>query len=157
MPKKITLTQGRHALVDDEDYDRLSQFKWAVNSMGYAQRTVTLVPSMIDGRRNRKSIKMHHEFLKPTETLVVDHINRNKLDNRRSNLRLVTQRDNIMNSSRAYKNEHRGVYIDNSKNRYRAFARIGGKWQHLGYFRDIKDAISARLAWELKNNYKGTI
>lgn len=79
--KEIPLTQGKVALVDDEDYPQLSDIAWYCHR-GYA---VTSIFS------RKTTVLMHRLILLPPEKLQVDHINHNKLDNRRANLRLATQ------------------------------------------------------------------
>lgn len=87
--KTISLTQNKIALVDDEDFEFLSQWKWHVMSRGYAARTTP----------DKGKILMHREIAKTPHGLDTDHVNRNKLDNRRVNLRICSHRDNLLNRS----------------------------------------------------------
>lgn len=80
--KKIKLTQGFEAIVDDSDFEWLSQWKWFYEK-GYAK-------TWIKGKR----ILMHRWILSPAKYFVTDHINFNKLDNREKNLRIVTRAEN---------------------------------------------------------------
>lgn len=90
--KKIKLTQGKFALVDDEDYEWLSNYKWHYNN-GYASRRL-----LVKENRGFGSVFMHQEILETKgNEKRADHINRNGLDNRRSNLRLATASQNAMN------------------------------------------------------------
>jgi len=78
--KEIQLTQGKIALVDDGDYEKLNQFKWytiKIRSLFYAAR-----------ERQNKTILMHRIIINAPERLYTDHINGNPLDNRKINLRL---------------------------------------------------------------------
>lgn len=86
MARKIQLTQGKSALVDDKDYEWLMQWKWCV-STGYAYRG-------FGTRKNSKGILMHREILKPKPHRFVDHINGNGFDNRRNNLRVCSRKQN---------------------------------------------------------------
>jgi hypothetical protein len=98
--KTITTKQGVKILVDDEDYLRLKAHKWSVNSRGYAVR-------FTEHLGVKKGIRMHREILELGEYdggMEVDHINRNKLDNRRCNLRLVTRSENQKNRNPFYRN-----------------------------------------------------
>lgn len=90
---EIPLTRGRAALVDAEDYDFLMQWKWCVIT-GYAVRTTTRA-----GGAKPKTILMHRVIVAPPEGFFVDHINCNRLDNRRANLRICTPEENTLNRS----------------------------------------------------------
>ncbi len=92
----IELTQGKHTIIDDEDLEIIRPFSWCYNN-GYA------VTNTKGGRKNRKRITMHglimgHLGVGRTSKKVVDHINRDKLDNRRNNLRVVPRIINLRNS-----------------------------------------------------------
>lgn len=90
---KIKLTQGKYALVDREDYERLNQYKWYFNGQYAVRHSPTL-----NGKRG--TIWMHREILKPSYGFVTDHINRDRLDNRRVNLRDCTPAQNRVNSKK---------------------------------------------------------
>src|SRR3990167_164487 len=102
--KKIKLTQNKYALVDDEDFKELNQSKWLCDSSGYAGRDV-------GGRKNKKRILMHRLLNNTPKGFHTDHINRDKLDNRKENLRTTTCSQNILNSKLSKKNTsgHKGV------------------------------------------------
>lgn len=112
--KEVNLTKGFKAIVDDEDYDSLNNFKWRIHSGGYAVRNT----SRKDGQR--KIIYMHREImkLKENEEFVVDHINHNKLDNRKINLRVCTQQQNNFNktSLKNSSSKYKGVVVSKSGN-----------------------------------------
>src|SRR2546423_13815911 len=87
--KIINLTKGKEALVDDELFDYLNQWKWYCDGR-YAKRE--------QGRKNRVRFYMHHMIIGcPINKMVTDHINGNKLDNRRDNLRICTESTNNRN------------------------------------------------------------
>lgn len=86
----IPLTQGKNAIVDEVDAPTLAQWVWAFHSRGYAYRS--------EGPRSaRRAVLMHRFLLKTPEGFDTDHINGNKLDNRRSNLRVATRSQNNVN------------------------------------------------------------
>ncbi len=94
--KLISLTKGRVAVVDDEDYERLSVFKWYFEERpgrktGYAGRGQRIGTKVVQYR-------MHREILDVPKGLQVDHRNGDGLDNRRQNLRLATHGQNVSNS-----------------------------------------------------------
>lgn len=85
--REIPLTKGKIALVDDADYEWLSQWKWFYHSQGYAVKNY-----------NNSCVLMHRKIMNPDKGFVIDHINGNKLDNRRENMRICTYSDNNKNS-----------------------------------------------------------
>ena len=106
--KEIKLTQGKVAIVDDEDYDRLNQYKWHTHRRGryfYATRKSPAVEGV------RKIIYMHHDILEnPSGKYVVDHKNGNCLDNTKGNLRIVSRRQNMQNSHVPKTSKYPGVH-----------------------------------------------
>src|ERR1039458_7612826 len=97
--KQLSLTQGKFALVDDEDFEYLNQFKWCYDGKGYAVRRK---PG--PGSRNYGFIWMHRVVNNTLEGMDTDHINRDKLDNRRSNLRTASRTLNNHNRLPAINN-----------------------------------------------------
>jgi len=141
--KRIPLTQGYYALVDADDYEQLSQYKWHVkvkSSGPYAYRT-----------RGRKQIPMHRQILNAPPGLYCDHINHNGLDNRRCNLRLCTPQQNSFNrrpllrkaSCRKRTSKYKGVHWDRQKRKWRAMIRHNGRLIHIGCFDNELDAVIA--------------
>ena len=131
--KKIKLTQGKYALVDDKDFKWLNQWKWYFdNTVGYAK-------GWMDG----KKMYMHRLILNTPKNLVTDHKNLNKLDNTRDNLRNVTRSQNCFNKSLLSKNisGHRGVYWDKQTNKWRVIIGINHKTINFGRFINKIDAI----------------
>jgi hypothetical protein len=95
--KKIALRgkhgEGKYAIVDDEDYDNLSKFNWHYSD-GYAARNTW----RSDGKF--KSFRMHRVIAHPPDNMLVDHINGNRLDNRKKNLRVCNYSENAQNQRR---------------------------------------------------------
>jgi hypothetical protein len=147
--KLISLTQGKFAVVDDEDYEWLNQWKWCVmetQGLFYAVRRVYTAPRP---HRKSKAILMHRLILRAVEAprcVKVDHINGDGLDNRRSNLRLATNGQNGCNRG-AQSNNHssglKGVYWFNQTGKWTAKITVNGRTHHLGYFDDIEEAARA--------------
>ena len=136
MSKEIPLTQGKVAIVDDADYEWLSQWKWTYlrpsypGSAGYAYRNVTVSP------KKTKCVLMHRLILDAPKGKLVDHINHNGLDNRRENLRLATECENHYNARPRTDgvSKYKGVYYDSRCNRWAAEIRSNNKKKFLGYF-----------------------
>lgn len=139
--KKIKLTQGKYALIDDEDFDRVSKFKWwtqrCINS-SYAVRVEFL-------NRKRRIVYMHRFILNHTSDLEIDHKNGNGLDNRKNNLRPVTHQQNSMNRAIGKNNSsgYKGVSFKIKTGKYYACIIINGKFVHLGVFLNALDASKA--------------
>ena len=141
--KKIKLTKGKFALVDNKDFDWLNQWTWCLNSNGYAVRDV-------GGRKNKKRILMHRLLNKTPKGLSTDHVNRNKLDNRKSNLRTVTQSQNILNAKLSKNNKSGYNGVTWYKNRWVARIKINYKSIYLGRYKSLKEAVLARSREEQK-------
>jgi hypothetical protein len=139
--KKIPLTKGQFALVDDEDFEWLNQWKWLYGGRRYAARNTHFRDE--DGKRHTKVIWMHREIIKTPASLKTDHINGNGLDNRKSNLRVVTQQQNTWNLTKPSHNTtgYKGVYW--RANRWEAAIHKNNKKYHLGRFTKLKEAIVA--------------
>lgn len=131
----IPLTGGGFAIVDEADYADLSRYKWS-NSNGYASRRARY-------RGSRKTVLMHRVVIGAEPGTVVDHINRNPLDNRRANLRIVSCSESNMNQRAASHRRHgirfKGVYKNRSGSTYSAKLR----GQHIGNFRTERAAAEA--------------
>ena len=130
--KTIKANNGIEFIVDDEDYDYLSQFNWsAVNCVSkvYAQ-----------GSSGEAYGKLMHRFiLKPTSYYEVDHINQCTTDNRRSNLRLCNHSENLANSpSRGGSSRFKGVHWVDGK--WRSQIGQGKKRIYLGRFSNEETA-----------------
>lgn len=142
MTKEIQLTQGKVAIVDDGDYEYLSQFKWFARkntNVWYAQRHSPYV----DGKR--KTIHMHREIMSASGEHKVDHLDGNGLNNVRSNLRLATQAQNQYNRPKQANNASgfKGVHLRASDNVWVAHITHDGIRKHLGRFSSSEEAARA--------------
>ncbi len=136
--KEIKLTQGKAAIVDDEDFEFLNQWKWSYNK-GYASRGITLQC----GKYGR--IMMHRVINKTPEGLDTDHANGNRLDNRKSNLRTATRGENCTNRPIQKNNTSgfKGVSWHKYQKRWVAYVIKNKKTIHIGYFSSKEDAALA--------------
>lgn len=145
MSKKIPLSQGKFAIVDDEDYEYLNQWKWSIVSDSINQYAIRRLSTSID--KKRRTIRMHRLVLDVIDKkLVVDHINGNTLDNRKSNLRVCTQLENNKNVNKIKSNNktgYKGVLWHKRDRIYEAFIGLNGKRIYLGRFHDIIEAVKA--------------
>lgn len=130
--KKIPLNKG-HALVDDGDFALVSSLKWYVNDSGYALSTST------------PRIRMHRLILGKKASKYTDHINGNKLDNRRVNLRACTNAQNMRNIPAKKQNTSgfKGVTWQEDCRRWKAQIKVNYKNIHVGIFKVKEDAARA--------------
>lgn len=144
--KTIQLTQGMIAIVDDEDYDRLSQHKWQAGRNGRSW-TARKLQGRREGEGNRQAIWMSRDIMKAPKGLQVDHIHHDDgvIDNRKENLRLATQQQNSQNRRQrvSSKTKLKGVRRSNRSVRWKAVIEIKGKKVPLGLFEDEIDAACA--------------
>jgi hypothetical protein len=138
--KEIPLTQGKVALVDDEDYSELSKYKWYAHkncNTWYAERR----SSKINGKQGL--IKMHVAVAGTPKGMETDHVNGNGLDNRRENLHAVTHRENLQNLHNPRTSKYPGVSWKKQHRKWRAQIQVNGKNHHLGYY-DKEEAAYRR-------------
>ncbi len=138
MSQIIPLTRGYAAVVDDSDYDLVRQSKWLFIGSGYAGRFVT-----IDGQK--KLLYLHRFLLNAQPEQRIDHINCDRLDNRRENLRLVTLFQNQQNRKcpLGTSSGKKGVSWNRTQGKWHVRISVNGTRMHLGYYDDLETA--ARL------------
>lgn len=152
--KEILLTKGKVALVDDEDYERLSRYRWQAlrhRKTWYACRTA-------HSEGERWTSLMHREILGITNRHEeVDHKDGNGLDNRRENLRVASLSQNRFNAGKYSTNKsgYKGVSFHTATGRWVASIRANNKQFFLGRFDDPVDAARAydRKALELHQEF----
>ena len=128
---KIELTQGKFALIDDEDFELISRYKWYFSklSLNYG-RVVTRCKKKV------KNIKMHRLIMNAPDFFEVDHINGNTLDNRKINLRLVTHSQNQKNmkTHKDNKSGYKGVSWHKKAKKWQVHIKLNNKKGYLGLF-----------------------
>jgi hypothetical protein len=139
--KRVPLTRGMFAIVDDEDFDFISKWKWRASGGNRGHFYAARVERTQDGL-HIKAVNMHRVINNTPDGLVTDHINGNTLDNRRENLRASTFTQNSYNCPRSKNNRsgYKGVSWDKNTNKWRAQMVVQGKKICLGYFANPKDA-----------------
>lgn len=138
--KYIKLSKGYVTKVDDEDFDSLNKFKWWFGPGGYAVRQVYI------GKRNGgkcENIFMHQSIMGVKKGLTVDHINGDKLNNTRENLRFATQSQNSVNRAVVNPSGYRGVQFDKMTKKWRAKITKDYKQYPLGYYETKEEAARA--------------
>mgnify|MGYP001229239520 CR=1 FL=1 len=141
-------------LVDDEDFDELSKYRWVISG-GYAKHEFW--------KDNKPNPTLIHRFIlgQLAENKIVDHIDRNPLNNQKSNLRICTQSENIFNSPRKKNNKSGfvGVRFYQQQNKWEAYIMKDRKKYNLGRYDTIEKAIKARADAErlLFPNFNRTV
>jgi hypothetical protein len=129
--------KGKFALVDDEDYEELMQYRWFVSTKGYVKRG-----KVLNGKY--KDVSLHRFILQAKKGLVIDHINHNKLDNQKANLRQCTNAENMSNMiSQTGISKFKGVSFDKKLNKWRAQICFNYKQKNLGSFDTELEAAQA--------------
>jgi hypothetical protein len=134
--KTIPVLNGPDALVDDQDYELVSGFRW-YNNQGYA-----MTSWRIPGTKKKKGMRMHRLILNPASNETIDHVNGNRRDNRRCNLRLCTihQNNHSRGPSMFSRTGFKGVKWVAAKNKFRSEICVMYKRRHLGYFDTAEEA-----------------
>lgn len=130
---RCTVGSGRSFIFDVSDYMEITRYRWSVSKDGY-----------VNGYRNGVTVKLHRLLLGNPEG-VVDHINGDPSDCRRSNLRSATQQQNTYNSllPKSSTTGYKGVCFDKHRGKYVAHIHPNGKTKFLGYFNKPEEAALA--------------
>lgn len=147
----ILKNASEEMLCDLEDWEKYSFMCWCRHNKGYAQ-------SYIKENGKWKLVLFHHLLIDCPRGMHRDHINRNKLDNRKCNLRILTPRENTAMNIGLNKNNksgHRGVYFDTKRKMWFADIKCAGKTHKSKRFNSIEDAIQARI--DLEQKYFGRV
>jgi len=137
----IITSKGHVITVDDDDYELLNTFKWHIDADGYFQAHTP----MVNGKR--KHVKIHRFITNAPTGMVVDHINHDKSDNRKANLRVCTHTENVRNmQTRKQLNGIKGVYFtpnEKRKKKYLVCIRVDGRQKNIGRFLTQEEAANA--------------
>ncbi len=135
MAKKIYLTQGKFTLVDDSDFEWLNSFIWSYHQ-GYAERHTPT----INGKRT--IISIHKMLMNPPKGKEVDHINGNRNDNRRNNLRIVSYAGQARNAGlrKDSTSGFKGVSWHRYRKAWSVRICVNYKRIFIGYFNNLRDA-----------------
>lgn len=138
--RKISLSKGKFAMVDDCDYKKLSEYKWYYTNWGYAVRNISI-------NRKQKLVYMHRVILSAPDGLEVDHRDGNKLNNQSSNLRVCTQSENQHNRTKYANNKtgFKGVYWHKKSNKFQTQIKSNNKiiYIYIGLFDSARNAARA--------------
>jgi hypothetical protein len=145
MSKQIPLTQGIFSIVDDDDFDRLASWEWYARWDNGSHSFYASTHHILEG-----TYQMSRVIMAAPVGLVPDHINHDTLDNRKSNLRLVTIAQNNLNKivQRGKIVPYKGVFLQ--RDRYRARITVDGRCINIGCFATAEDAALAYLESAVK-------
>lgn len=158
MTMEIPLTQGKVALVDDEDYPLISQFRWYAHLQYEVWYARTRYPKWKDHKGTPppdKKTYMHRMVLGVSDPAQkIDHINHDGLDNRRENLRICTPSENLYNMRKIApaSSKYRGVYWGKGDQKWKASATYCGKKHNLGSFESEIEAAKGYNKYVLEHN-----
>jgi hypothetical protein len=142
--RKIPLTQGKFAIVDPQDYERLAKYKWHLSkspTSSYAARRQYSGPGGL-----RKKIWMHREVIDIPKHMLCDHVNGNGLDNRAANLRPATISQNLCNRPKTKartRSKYKGLEWDKIQRKWKVRVQHNGRKIYLGSFAKEIDAAKA--------------
>ena len=134
---KFLINNKYEVLIDDEDKDRVMEYNWCLAGHGYVRCT----------SRKLNNIKLHRFIMNPPIGVEVDHINHDRLDNRKSELRLCTHQQNSFNERLSKNNTSgfKGVSWRKDTNNWVAYIHYNRRKLHLGNFKVKQEAVKARL------------
>jgi hypothetical protein len=145
--KEIHLTQGKIAFVDDGDYEQLNKFKWHANKDRNTFYAARQLPLQTGGKQRQRTQRMHRIILNPSQGFEIDHLDGNGLNNQKSNLRIVTTRENCQNKHTQKTSRYPGVCrVKTGRKRWQAYIDINRKRRPLGYFKTEEAAHQAYIS-----------
>jgi hypothetical protein len=135
---QIPLTRDQYALIDDEDYEQLSQYKWTLDKNGYVVRKS-------GGRKNPKKVMLHRFIMNAPPGFDVDHIDHDLLNNCRANLRICTRSQNNANRLplSGSTSQYKGVSWNSQRRYWSVYHTAYGQRRWLGSFdNEVEAAIT---------------
>ena len=135
---KIYTSDNTEILIDAEDYEKVKDYCWCISKGKKWEYAMT--------RIDNKTILLHRLIMDPQSDMLVDHINGNTLDNRKSNLRICTNQQNCFNHTVSCNNSsgYTGVAWHRLANKWQVYIRFNKKTLYLGLFENIDDAVAVR-------------
>ena len=138
--KLIPLNKGKFAMIDDLDYNMISAFNWSIIDRGERMYAYTKI--------NGKNIRMHRFIMNVTDPkILIDHKNRNGLDNTRGNLRTATHAQNCANKKATSGTSSVYLGVGKRQNKWNARITKDGITHELGYY---AQEVEAALAYDNK-------
>lgn len=144
--KMLRIKASKRARIDDGDAVTVNQRMWQMDKDGYAVGTFYPGGNHSNGKQRMLRLKMHRVIMNAGRGDIIDHINGDKLDNRKANLRICTNRENQYNSLKTKgRSGIKGVSWLSSRNKWRVSTRVNGRRIFLGSFERLEDARNAYI------------
>jgi hypothetical protein len=142
--KQIKLTKGKFAIIDDEYFEYLNKWKWHLSDQGYAIRTQHIKIGF--KKYKNKHIRLHRLINNTPDDMFTDHINRDKLDCRKENLRSVTKSQNGINRSKQNNNHSgfKGICWNEHAKKWMVEIKVKPTKIYLGIYKNLEEAIEVR-------------
>lgn len=136
------------AIIDKEDVSRISYYKWRLSKGGTERSKCNGV--VTGNGKETYTNSLHRHIMDCPNNMYVDHINGNRLDNRKCNLRICTNQENNFNAIARNNNTsgYKGVWFDKTRNKWVSEIKISGRKIFIGRYEDIKEAAFTRLYTE---------
>lgn len=142
IPLKGKYGNGKYVIVDDEDFSKVKDINWNLTKLGYPLKT-TFETGKSHNERSAFTVYLHRLIIDCPKGMVVDHINQNKLDNRKENLRIATHGQNHLNQGLQKNNTSGFKGVTKMKELWEARIKFNQKTIHIGKFEDKKEAALA--------------
>ena len=144
--KTISLTQGKVALVDDENFERLNVYRWYTRKLVLKSRVTYYAVRNLAYAGKQRTVQMHRQILGLTDSRIqTDHQNGDGLDNQNKNLRVATPTENQRNQRKRINcsSEFKGVCWHKRNKKWQARIHHNGRYYHLGTFKSQRAAALA--------------
>lgn len=135
----LKTNKGIEFIIDSEDYDVIKNHTWYRSKIGY------IVSDIFINKNKNNQIRLHRLIMNADNKMLIDHIDGNKLDNRKCNLRLATKQENARNSKipKSNTSQYKNVSFRKDRNKWRSYINISGKQISLGHFETKEEAAIA--------------
>lgn len=133
------------ALIDKEDVPLISSYKWRLNKGGTNRSKCSGV--LTGNGKGTYTNSLHRHIMNCPKDMYVDHINGNRLDNRKCNLRICTNQENAFNTTERINNAsgYKGIWFDKSRNKWTSEIKYNSKKIFIGRYDTIEDAAFTRF------------
>jgi hypothetical protein len=139
----IKLTKNQEMIIDDDDFEKISKYKWHASEIRNSNKFYAMTQIFRNGKRTRD---VAHRIILGFPNGFIDHINGNPLDNRKRNLRICTNSENLCNrpAQKSNKIGYKNIWYDKERSRFCVDISFNRKKVFRGRFAFLDEAILAR-------------